>query len=554
MNNGVIYDGVKAFSLRELSDRGWTIEGQSESDIEQLVTEAAWMYAVIQKRAGGVVSIPRVLMKGETDVEEDSLPFEFDIPDLMHRSSVATDTYAQAYGLTVKNQFKDLRVRWFRPDSVELVLDEELGLVRFERQLTRGKHVYQYDPKTDTSPDGLWWIWQTGMPEVGPGIPKADVAAGPAMLLRAIDALGIKYFSQGAIGQIYFTSPQPMGESQFDKFKKWFRRLYQGGLDTAYQRAMVLETGFEPHSLSADPKDLMMSELDEDNRRDICAVFDTPEPLITGDAGGMSRATMNVLIAAWINGTIMTQAQLIVDAFNHHILEPAGYKLLLNPQGMAVNQEEERQRALAFSMYINAGMDPETAAYFLGLEVPEGFELMAEKDDQILIPGGGAPPSGGPGDMEDEPEDEPEDDDDKSVELGRCRQFYRNSHKEQRPIGEGGKRSRRHLDRDFHSDILTPIEIYGIKYEEDAKASMHDLNVIRQDLLDRGVSYQDLISEIRKNSEQTQQEDVAGTMPPFTSTPPSKAPSNWATRRLTRNSKSTTTSSKSLPTGQDDEQ
>ena len=73
-NEGIIYDGVKAFSLRELSDRGWTIQGSNDTDTGQLYKDAAWLYAVIQKRAGGVMSIPRVLLRGETEVEEERYP------------------------------------------------------------------------------------------------------------------------------------------------------------------------------------------------------------------------------------------------------------------------------------------------------------------------------------------------------------------------------------------------------------------------------------------------------------------------------------------------
>ena len=464
-NEGLIYDGVKAFSLRALSDRGWTIEGESESDIMQLVSDAAWLWAVIQKRAGAVVSIPRVLMKGSAEVEEDSLPFEFDIPDLMGRSSFAVDTYAKAYGLTVKNQFKDLRVRWFMPDSVTPIIDEQLGLQRFERQAGTKKYIYDYDSEKDLSPDGLWWIWQTGMPEIGPGTPKADVAAAPAMLLRAIDSLGIKYFSQGAIGQIYFTSPKVMGDSQFDKFKKWFRRRFQGGLDTAYNEAMVLEEGFEPHKLSADPKELMMSELDEDNRRDISAIYDTPEALVTGDAGSLSRATLDRITSNWINGTIMQQATLIVDAFNHHILEPAGYKLKLDPQAMTVNQEEERQRAQAVTFLVGAGFNPEWVAGMLGLEGPEDIPMMAEKQPvpEALQPTFG--PEEDADELEPKDDEEPEE---KAVELGRLRRY----------IGKG-----KHLKRSFQSDILTPMEIdmaiwksqfQGVKYVyDDATDTIH---------------------------------------------------------------------------------
>ena len=126
-NQGIIYDGLKAFSLRELSDRGWTIEGESESDIQQLYKDAAWMFAVIQKRAGGVMSVPRLLLKGDNEVEEEDLPFGFDIGDMLWRSSIAIDLYAKAYLLQVKNQFKPLHVRWLYPESVTYEVDEVLG-------------------------------------------------------------------------------------------------------------------------------------------------------------------------------------------------------------------------------------------------------------------------------------------------------------------------------------------------------------------------------------------------------------------------------------------
>ena len=74
--NGIIYDGKKAFSLKELSDRGWTIAGENQSEVDQLYRDTAWLYAVVQKRAGGVTSIPRVLLKGTSEVEEKDLPFD----------------------------------------------------------------------------------------------------------------------------------------------------------------------------------------------------------------------------------------------------------------------------------------------------------------------------------------------------------------------------------------------------------------------------------------------------------------------------------------------
>ena len=412
-NEGIIYDGVKAFSLRELSDRGWTIQGSNDTDTGQLYKDAAWLYAVIQKRAGGVMSI----------------------------------------------------------------IDEVRGLERFERQVGPVKYNYAYDPKNNTSPDGLVWVWQSGMSEIGPGTPRAEVAAGPAALLRAIDMLGIQYFSRGAIGQVYFTTPTPMQPEQKSAFKTWWDKLWGGGLDTAYNTAAVFGDGFTPHKLSADPKDLEMTALDTDNRRDISAIYDTPEALVTGDAGSLSRATLDRITSNWINGTIMQQASLIVDAFNHHILEPAGYMLELNAEGMTVNQEEERQRAQAVSFYVSAGFNPEWVAHMFNLEGPEDIPMMAEKQpipEQLRPPGLVAEDDESAMDVgEDEAVDE------KAVEYAKLRRYIANG---------------KHLKRPFESDVLTPMEIAW----EAGKA---------QD------------TPFRKSS---------------------KDPSNWETRRLTLNSKNTT--------------
>ena len=439
--NGIIYDGVKAFSLREMSDRGWKIEGATDSQVAELYEETAWLYAVIQKRANGVMSIPRVLLKGSTEVDADTLPFTFDIPDMLWRSSIALDLYAKAYLLQVKNQFKTLKVRWLYPESIALEIDEVIGLEYFERQVGAQKYTYEYDPETDMSPDGLAWVWESGMAEVGPGLPKADVALYPAMVLRAIDTMSGNFFERGAISQHFFTSPNTPVKAERTRFRKWMTRVFFGGLKTSH--SVEVFGDMTPHKLGSDPKDLEMPELDKDNRRDISAIFDTSEALVTGDAGSLSRATLDRITSNWILGPVMKQADLIVDAFNHHILKPAGYELVLNPEAMTVNQEEERQRALAVSMYINAGFNPEWVAALLGLDAPKGIPMMAP--EPIMLPSASAPPSGSEPDEEiEEPDEEEESEDDKALAFAQLLRYIKNG---------------THLKRPFRSDILTVAEI-----------------------------------------------------------------------------------------------
>ena len=437
--SGIIYDGVKAFSLKELSDRGWKIEGENQSDVDQLYRDTAWLYAVIQKRAGGVTSIPRVLLKGETEVEEEDLPFTFDINDMLWRSSLALDLYAKAYLLQLQNQFKVLGVRWFHPETITLEIDEVEGLKHFKRHIGVGRPIiYKYDPKTDTSPDGLVWVWESGLAEVGPGIPKADVAEEPAKVLRAIDQHTVKFFNSAAIGQYFFTAKTQPNREERNRFRKWVKRVFFGGIATAFG-AEVFGEDLTPHKLGADPKDLEMTELDRDNRRDISAVYDTPEALVTGDAGSMSRATLDRITSNWINGPIMQRANMIVDAFNHHILVPAGYELTLNAEAMTVNQEEERQRALAYSLYYSSKMPPDTIVAILGIDGLEGMEL--EDKERIVMENQKLNAEEDDSDLETD-----ETESDKALELAKLRRYIKNG---------------KHLKRSFTSDILTPLEIAG---------------------------------------------------------------------------------------------
>jgi hypothetical protein len=46
---------------------------------------------------------------------------------------------------------------------------------------------------------------------------------------------------------------------------------------------------------------------------------------------------------------------------------------------MTISQEEERQRAQAWMLYVSQGADPDVAAAMLGLDIPEGMELMLDE-------------------------------------------------------------------------------------------------------------------------------------------------------------------------------
>ena len=330
-----------------------------------------YLFALISKRSSAIRNIPFQLLRGENEISD--LPFPFDVKAMMGRVSISLDLYAQAYLFIVRNRSTIKGVQWFKPTSVSLDIDQRYGrgLLGFKRG---AKEYYRYDSDTDRSPDGLAWIWLEGIEEVGPGIAPADVAKGPAQVLRNIDKMASAFFERGAIGQFLVTAENFPPEPERKRLKSYLSRLFRG-VDSAYG-VEVIRGPLQIEKISSDPKDLALSELDADNRRDLTAIFTTPEPLITGQAGGLSRATLTRLTEQWYEDTIIPQAKHIVRAFNHHILNSYGYSIELQPQAMTIDQENERRRAQAFSTYVGAGVNPEAAAVMLGLDIPSDKELL----------------------------------------------------------------------------------------------------------------------------------------------------------------------------------
>ena len=128
-----LYDGVKAIPLEALPEEAWTYL-TGEMDDKELYRTTAYLYAVIQKRAGAVRGIPRKLVnkQSEEEVKEDEIEQELgltvDLGSLLFRSSVALDLYAKAYMMAMgDSQGNPKRVRWLHPSTVTYEAGSRLG-------------------------------------------------------------------------------------------------------------------------------------------------------------------------------------------------------------------------------------------------------------------------------------------------------------------------------------------------------------------------------------------------------------------------------------------
>lgn len=397
-----LYDGAKAVPLDALPEEAWTYLTGNMDDNE-LYRTTAYLYAVIQKRAGAVREIPRKLVnkQSEEEVKEDEIEQELgltvDLGSLLFRSSVALDLYAKAYMMAMgDNQGNPKRVRWLHPSTVTYEVGKDGDISHFVRTLkAKGeekKYKFPYKPKEgraypmehmDSSGgrnlgwNALIWVWGEGLQELGPGLPPADVAKPAAKILRSIDAFQNNFFERGAISQHLIKAGTLPPPAEKERVLAKLRRALFGGNTTAHN-VEVVNSDIEVEKLGADPKDLSMGDIDESNQRDISAAFLT-SPLLVMPPETINRSALDRIQQDWLLTVIVPHTQLIVKALNKHLFEPMGYMLELDPQSMAVNQEDEKNRSIAVINLVAAGETLANAYRILGYDLPGDYESLEDQ-------------------------------------------------------------------------------------------------------------------------------------------------------------------------------
>ncbi len=399
--------------------------------------DSPWFMAVIRKRTNGVTAIPRRLMRGDTEVQPEDLPFRIDLADLMGKGSHALDVYGAAYFAVVQNRNGiPLEVRWLDPRTIRLRYDNATGrLLAFDRVLN-GMVVqsYPYDERTKRAP-GLAWAWSQGMNETGPGDTLSRACELPAKTLVMADTLMRGLYERGAINQHFVTANYNPPEGEKERLRDKLKRAFMGGVDNAHG-VEVFSDGLTVTKLGTDPNALELGPTADRLQNDICAVCDTPRILLNA-ADASNRATIDRITQTWLLSTIHPHAMRLVDALNYHVLEAQGYALELNTAGMDVDQQEEAEKAAAWAVYVDRGVNPETAAEMLGIDIPEGLPFVEGPSKAELMAQAAA------ANLQAQP-DAAQPDERKREEMKRLGAFVAN---------------RTYLARPFKSDILTPAEI-----------------------------------------------------------------------------------------------
>ncbi len=396
MNRYIFADNsMKALDLSNPIRDSWDfIEAMKETGDKDLFASVSAVSRAVNLTADALSNMPFAVMKGEEDVDTSQnwqnvigiMPRPRELLRLWRMSLFFTNT---AYGRIAKTKPTRKELFYVEPSTIRYNVNKQTGeLVGFERWLDGTKVAsYPVDSKD------FVWMWRLDhttelLPSNNTEFKALAKAAG---ILAAADWWTENYFRRGAVKPtILAVKGMVVNDKKEELQKSWgsFIRNISREL-TKFINAETMDVKQIGDGLG-DIKDTPVYRQAIEN---VAMASGIPLSLLLSNSANM--ATANVEYAQWYRDSVTPWAKWMQDELNDSIFKPAGYFFEFRPEQSEPSQEEEVQRAGAFSTYVNAGMKPSLAAQIVGIDLPAGYEY--EDLDETDEP------------AEDTPEDETED-------------------------------------------------------------------------------------------------------------------------------------------------
>lgn len=208
---------------------------------------------------------------------------------------------------------------------------------------------------------------EIGEPHDWPAL-AALCAAG---VLYSVSNFAGSFFDKGAIKVTLLTTKGNVVEAERSRLKAWWDRIR----GKAWAAEIVNADAVEPVIIGEGLESLSNTELTKEQREDVATALGVPHSMLFSNAATYATSVQDK--QNFYEDTIIPEANFIAGAFNEQLLEPLGYRIMFDPQELAIFQEDEEQRSTSFMHYVTAGLRPSIAGEMLGLALPDGVDYSA---------------------------------------------------------------------------------------------------------------------------------------------------------------------------------
>jgi hypothetical protein len=388
---------TKGVSIRDLGDnlKGINFEvfggidgflamtsGTGDSDIaqaQQLRRVVPWLAKAVDMTANAVSALPFDILRENGEPYDTSADWKnktggLESPESLFYMLASSLCFGRAYLIPQLTSRAIVELQYCAPQTVREEIGRD-GVQWFDRTTDKGAVARYYPIESELEP-ALIYFW----------LPDSDVELGPAQtypagnallsarLLFNMDGTIATYADRGFIPPTVLGAKGMPGPAEREKAERWWDRFFRGKTDIAAK--IINAEALSVVKVGAGMEDIggAYPELTKQMIENIATAFGIPSGLFMSD---MAFATeVKHLVKLWYTTSAFVKVYKAIEkGFNEQVLNAWGLRLTFNPNAIDAMQEEEMERATAFSTYVNAGMRPSVAAEMLGIELPEGIKF-----------------------------------------------------------------------------------------------------------------------------------------------------------------------------------
>ena len=348
MNKPIYFDGKKSIELSQYPAEAWEwLTGEPDdgkTGIKEYFKAVPWLYRGVTMRADAVASMPFSIYSGENEVDTSAdyqnvvgwLPNPKHTFKLMEMSATLLGS---AYLFNVRNNAVSLDLKYLNPLTIKPIIDEKEGLTGFKRTLTRTV-VYEVE-------DIIYFWLEDPYIEIGePDISPAKAALMASGVLANVDEFVAAFFKRGAIKATVLGVPVGTPEGAKTELQTWWNKAISG-INNAFAAKVINADAIEATTIGEGVDELQDTDLTAEKREDIATALGVPQTILFSNAANYATAKQDDL--HFYDKTIVPECNFFQYALNEQVFEPAGYRLQFTPEVLDIFQEDENERAQAFT-------------------------------------------------------------------------------------------------------------------------------------------------------------------------------------------------------------
>ena len=349
---------IPAWQQKLLSDSGNFTN--SIDSVAAAYSNVPMIYRAVKMRCDALSSVPIHIYKNDNEVD---WPFPCDMRDLIWRMEADLLGAGVSTVLKLRNRVRVLDLQRLNPFTVAIHYDNANGL------------TFSQSGKVWPESDMVYIKEFSYSDDLTSGISTVRACLNDAGLMNYQTRFASRFFEAGAM-PIVLVSADGLIEEEKQRIQNFFSKL-ASGVGNAW-RVLATRTKLTPEVVSQDLDKMTMPELYAQATKNIANAFGIPVNMFSGDDNYASADSHRMQF--W-QDTVRPRGRIVEAALNRQVLKPIGLHMEFAFDEMDIFQEDETQRAQAFSMYVNAGVNPLVAKEILGIEADENMPFMAEKPE-----------------------------------------------------------------------------------------------------------------------------------------------------------------------------